>query len=263
MNTLERTLIEKAGSEHGWENVLESTEAGVVLGSARHRARAVIQKRVGGIGWRLDLPGRLMHQELTRDFPAQALADGSFAADDVALLARLLRRAAELAQSLPRQAAETYRERVEKVLASIPAGGTEVARIVKQRAGQDTFREALMDYWGGACAVTGIAVPEVLRASHAKPWADCANDDERLDVFNGFLLVANLDALFDRRLITFDASGALIASPRLDVGQRNALQLTAGMTLRWLAPEHQAYLGWHREKVYLATTRTSDRETGK
>lgn len=257
MDRFERALIEKAGAEHGWENVLESTEAGVVLSSARHRGRAAIRKQVGGVGWRIELPGKLMQQELGRSFPAQLLAGGSFVAEDVALLARLLRRAAELALSLPKQAAETYRERVGKVLATVPAGGTEVERIVRQRVGQDTFREALMDYWGSACAVTGIALPEVLRASHAKPWADCNNDEERLDVFNGFLLVANLDALFDRGLITFDVSGVLIASPRLDARHLAALQLTAGMSLRWFAPEHQPYLDWHREKVYLATARTS------
>lgn len=165
-------------------------------------------------------------------------------------MARLLRWAAELALSLPKQAAETYRERVGKILATVPAGGTEVERIVKQRVGQDTFREAPMEYGGDSCAVTGIALPEVLRASHAIPWADCTNDDDRLDVFNGFLFVANLDALFDCGLITFDASGALVVSPRLDVGQRKALQLAADMSLRWLAPEHEPYLLWHRKKVY-------------
>ncbi len=71
-------------------------------------------------------------------------------------------------------------------------------RSLLEKAGQDVFRAALMDYWGGACVVTGIDLPAVLRASHAKPWAACASDEERLDVFNGLLLVANLDALFDR-----------------------------------------------------------------
>jgi hypothetical protein len=59
---------------------------------------------------------------------------------------------------------------------------------VRQRVGQEVFRAALIDYWGGACAVTGLALPEVLRASHSQPWADCTTDEERLDVFNGFLL---------------------------------------------------------------------------
>lgn len=253
MNALERALLEKVGREHGWENVLESTEAGVTLASARHRARAVIRQRPDGVGWYIELPGGLIQRELVRSLSAQSLGDGRFVAGDIELLARLLRRAAELAQSLPNQAAATYRERVRKALAVLPASGTEVERMVKQRVGQDTFREALMDYWGGACAVTRITLPEVLRASHAKPWAECDSDEERLNVFNGFLLVANLDALFDRGLITFDALGTLIASPRLDADQRKALQLTAGIALRWLAPEHHPYLSWHREKVYRST----------
>ena len=55
--------------------------------------------------------------------------------------------------------------------------------MVRQRVGQNKFRDAMLDYWGGACAVTGVAIPEVLRASHAKPWAECGTDAERLDVF--------------------------------------------------------------------------------
>lgn len=89
---------------------------------------------------------------------------------------------------------------------------TEVERLVRQRVGQNIFRESLMDYWGGACAVTGIALPALLRASHAKPWAECNSDAERLNVFNGFLLAAHLDALFDRHLISFDDSGKILFS---------------------------------------------------
>ncbi|MFN2857939.1 HNH endonuclease, partial [Escherichia coli] len=88
----------------------------------------------------------------------------------------------------------------------------EVERLVRQRVGQDRYRDALLAYWGGACAVTGVTVTETLRASHAKPWAECTDDTERLDAFNGFLLVANLDALFDRFLISFDGTGRLLIS---------------------------------------------------
>lgn len=76
--------------------------------------------------------------------------------------------------------------------------------MVRQRIGQKTFRNALLNYWGDACAVKDIALPEVLRASHTKPWTDCFKDAERLDVFNGFILCANMDLLFDHCLITFD-----------------------------------------------------------
>ena len=34
------------------------------------------------------------------------------------------------------------------------------------------------------CAVTGVAEPRLLRASHIKPWAKCDTDAERLDVFD-------------------------------------------------------------------------------
>ncbi|MEO6098587.1 MAG: HNH endonuclease [Fibrobacteria bacterium] len=123
---------------------------------------------------------------------------------------------------------------------------------MRQRVGQDTYRELLFDYWGGACAVTGIAVPEALRASHAKPWAECTSDSERLDVYNGLLLVANLDALFDRGLITFTQSGELEVSPRLNQGVAAKMGCLAGARLRWLDASHAPYLAWHRNKVWKA-----------
>ena len=46
--------------------------------------------------------------------------------------------------------------------------------------------------------MTGLALPQALRASHAKPWGGGDSDAERLDVLNGLVLAAQLDALFDR-----------------------------------------------------------------
>lgn len=126
--------------------------------------------------------------------------------------------------------------------------GTEVERLVRQRIGQARYRDALLAYWGGGCAVTGVTVPQVLRASHAKPWAECADDAERLDVFNGFLLVANLDALFDQFLVSFDDAGGLLISSRLPQGELYRLGIHPGMGLRWLASEHRPYIQWHRER---------------
>jgi HNH endonuclease len=79
---------------------------------------------------------------------------------------------------------------------------TEAERLVIQRVGQDVFREALLDYWGGRCPLTGITEPALLRASHIRPWAGCT-DEQRLDVHNGLLLSALWDAAFDRGLISF------------------------------------------------------------
>jgi predicted restriction endonuclease len=151
---------------------------------------------------------------------------------------------------LPNQAAVTFAQKVEQELAEINPFSTEVERLVKQRVGQDTFRQAILDYWGGACAVTGIALPEVLRASHAKPWADCCDDQERLNAFNGFLLTANLDALFDRGLITFTDKWDLICSSCLGEEQRFALHLHAHLKLRWITPHYDPFLLWHRRKIF-------------
>jgi hypothetical protein len=41
-----------------------------------------------------------------------------------------------------------------------------------------------------------------------------ANDTERLSKFNGILLSANLDALFDKHLISFKDDGTVMVSPR-------------------------------------------------
>ena len=42
MNSLERTIIEKAGYAHGWENVRDTTPERVVMYSARHKAEAKV-----------------------------------------------------------------------------------------------------------------------------------------------------------------------------------------------------------------------------
>ncbi|GHU27789.1 hypothetical protein AGMMS50256_08410 [Betaproteobacteria bacterium] len=78
-------------------------------------------------------------------------------------------------QSKSSQVVEDYRTAAEVELAKLPDSikGTEIERLVRQRVGQDRFRHAMLDYWGNACSVMGVAVPEALRASHAKPWADC------------------------------------------------------------------------------------------
>lgn len=246
MNPLQRTLIEKVGHEHGFENTLSGTSQDIVtLASARHRVRVFVS--LHETGWQLDLPAGMLAQELARSFPLQQTQEGHFEVSSIAQLAQLLRRAAMLAQALPNQAALDYEQQVQAELRQLFTYGTEVERVVRQRVGQATFRAALMDYWHATCAVTSIDVPEVLRASHIKPWATCKNDDERLDVFNGFLLSANLDALFDRALISFDRNGKILISANLNTAQRLNLGLHTDLRLRWLTDRHDGYLSHHRD----------------
>ena len=121
-------------------------------------------------------------------------------------------------------------------------------RLVRQRVGQDRYRQAMLSYWGGACAVTRLTLSPALRASHAKPWVVCSSDSERLDVFNGFLLSANLDALFDKFLITFSDAGKILINSKVTENDRHALGIDASMNLRWVAPEHLVYLKHHQNE---------------
>jgi putative restriction endonuclease len=126
--------------------------------------------------------------------------------------------------------------------------------MVVQRVGQDVFRASLLDFWNDRCPLSGVAHPRLLRASHMKPWADCDTDAERLDVYNGLLLAAHLDAAFDAGLICFEMDGTIIISPALADEDIDRLGLLALPLLQGLRPGHEPYLAHHRAAVYRATT---------
>lgn len=90
-------------------------------------------------------------------------------------------------------------------LERLNASPTERLALVNARIGQGRFRADVTVVWnnGEACGLTGLAVPEMLVASHIKPWRD-STDTERLDPINGLLLAAHVDKLFDRHLLSFE-----------------------------------------------------------
>lgn len=128
---------------------------------------------------------------------------------------------------------------------------TERQQMITTRTAQSRYRSALEKMWGGKCPLTGVSIPALLRASHAKPWKDCT-DAERMDPYNGFLLEARMDALFDQGYISFADDGTILFSSRLSDDDIQALSLhTVVQVLPQLAPEHRAYLQWHRTNVFL------------
>lgn len=180
---------------------------------------------------------------LTNPLPVGAA--GARGVADIPALHRLVRRVFQLSRALPDELLHVFEKRV----AGLPRA-TEVERLVVQRVGQDVFRAGLVEYWDGRCAITGLRVVEVLRASHIKPWAVCETDAERLDVFNGFLLAPHLDALFDQGLLTVETDGRVRLSSRVDEEARALLGVHAPLRLRSLASAHLPYLAWHRENVF-------------
>jgi len=96
--------------------------------------------------------------------------------------------------------------------------------------------------------MTGITTPELLRASHIVPWAECDTDQKRLDVHNGLLLSALWDAAFDAGLISFGDDGTPITSSRLSEAAATALGLDVDGKLSGLTDAHCANLAWHRAR---------------
>lgn len=125
---------------------------------------------------------------------------------------------------------------------------TEQERLVAARIGQGDFRTALLARWK-VCPVTNVDHNELLRASHIKPWA-VATPRERLDPFNGLLLSAHIDALFDRGLISFTDDGALLISKLLSSENISRLGLNAEARLDGLGDRHAPYLAFHRKDVF-------------
>lgn len=232
MNPLEQVRIEKAAADCGFELTATRNEKGALeLRSVRFPE--VVEVGVSGDGRYLV------------SFPAElkGLIGPPHTAeiDSVDELYKVLQQVAVTARNLPNRIADKFREKVSTMPTS-----TEAERLVVQRVGQNLFREALIDYWLGCCAVTGLAVVPLLRASHIKPWSKCDSDDERLDVFNGLLLAPHLDALFDGGWISFSATGDILISKQLAHVDRTKLGLTLDLRLNGLSHAHQGYLEFHR-----------------
>lgn len=250
LNSLDKTLIEKSGQDNGWERSDDFKSEFIILSSARHSEQALIQKK-NDQTWVLTWQSSLLSQKLKGEFPQYVQGETARIISDLDLN-RFLKRLAELSfEESPE--IEVDEQSVEQKAVEILRDTTEVERLVKQRVGQEAYRKALLEYWGQSCAVTGFNLTELLRASHAKPWADCENNQERLDVFNGFLFVSQLDLLFDKGYISFDDEGDILISSLLDENQKQVLGIYPEMKLRWIHDKHKIYLKYHRENIYKTT----------
>ena len=128
---------------------------------------------------------------------------------------------------------------------------TERKAIIQSRVGQGTFRKFLFDKYHGRCIITGINHPNLLVASHIKPWAVSSNK-ERLSVDNGLLLSATYDRLFDSGLITFDRQGKIFLSSL--IGEENVKRLNLSKDMRFdlcVRGNMGEYLDYHNDIVFV------------
>ncbi|OCS89192.1 HNH endonuclease [Caryophanon latum] len=115
------------------------------------------------------------------------------------------------------------------------------------RIGHQTYKNELLKLWNNECAICKINIPDLLIASHAKPWRDC-NDDERVDPYNGLLLCAHHDALFDKGFISFDENGNIILCRELSNSSPVVYAIDIQMTIN-IHEKNIPYLIWHRSHV--------------
>jgi putative restriction endonuclease len=133
--------------------------------------------------------------------------------------------------------------------------GREREAQVRVHVNQSFFRAAVLTAYNFRCCISGIAVPELLDASHIVPWtADAAN---RVNPRNGLCLNALLDRAFDRGLITVTpeyhvrVSGSLMRDDNRDPLQETILRYHGQ---RIHAPERfapeQDFLRYHNDRIF-------------
>ncbi len=130
---------------------------------------------------------------------------------------------------------------------SIPL--TERSAIINSRIGQGLFRDNLIKYWNG-CSLSGYNFCTLLIASHIKPWS-VSDNSERLDVYNGLLLLPNYDKLFDMGFISFNTKGKIIISDFLPKSDRQLLGINNDMKLSHIDDKHKPFLKYHNQNCLI------------
>lgn len=83
-----------------------------------------------------------------------------------------------------------------------------VMRSIVSRRGQQRFREALLEAYDGACAMTGSTAVDVLEAAHILPY----KGDHTNATQNGLLLRSDVHTLFDLGHLWIEAGKVCVAA---------------------------------------------------
>ena len=98
-------------------------------------------------------------------------------------------------------------------LFKIDKEGLDTTVTARVRLGQSYFRKMVLHNFGNKCCITGLNIPQVLRASHIVAWS--SDKTNRMNPENGLCLSATYDAAFDKHLISFDDDYRMIVSKEI------------------------------------------------
>ena len=148
------------------------------------------------------------------------------------------------------EAPEELEQDVSDIIENDAISNTEKLTYISARVGQGRYRHNLIGYWE-RCALTGFSDVRFLVASHIKPWR-AADNRERLDTYNGLLLLPNIDKVFDLGFITFSDEDRIVVSDHLE--EADMLGIRGDMHLD-LEDAHLEYMRFHREVMFERTIR--------
>ena len=128
-----------------------------------------------------------------------------------------------------------------------PLLGKEKEAVVKIRGNQGEFRKRILNKFGGECCMCGIKLKDMLIASHIIPWSE-SNEEDKVSRYNGLLLCANHDKLFDEGYISFRDDGRIMISKQLSSKDINTLGLK-GIKIE-VDEENKPFLEYHRDIIF-------------
>ena len=127
-------------------------------------------------------------------------------------------------------------------------------QIIRPRLGQASFRLAVLDAYGGACAVTTEHSLPVVEAAHIRPWKDGGLHE----VPNGLPLRRDIHRLFDLGFVTVRPDLTFAVSPALRDAYANGRTYYQLEGRRISTPRDisarpaKEWLEWHGDAIYRA-----------
>lgn len=118
---------------------------------------------------------------------------------------------------------------------------------------QSFFKDCLFNEFNHRCAICQIGLPQLMIASHIKPFRDCAHVYEAMDNNNGLLLCRNHDYLFDQGYISFNNDGSLMICRQLrEAKSFSSYMLNPDLKLssEIMTQSRKEFLKYHRKNYF-------------
>ena len=106
--------------------------------------------------------------------------------------------------------AKFQNKQIEEINLEVFPKGKEREATIKTRVNQSFFRSVILSSYNSKCCITGLSIPELLVASHIKPWSK--DKENRINPHNGLCLNSIHDKAFDRGFLTVTPDYKIIVS---------------------------------------------------